>query len=46
MLQRDEYVEKLKVQLDHWNAEVAKWEAKAAASQTEPSATSPSPMRQ
>ena len=35
MLQRDEYVEKLKVQLDHWNAEVAKWEAKAAGAQAE-----------
>jgi len=29
MSKRDEYVEKLKGQLDQWNAEVAKWEAKA-----------------
>ena len=29
MSKRDEYVEKLKVQLDQWNTEVAKWEAKA-----------------
>jgi len=26
---RDEYVGKLKAQLDHWNAEVGAWEAKA-----------------
>ena len=26
---RDEYVNKLKQQLDQWNAEAAKWEAKA-----------------
>jgi hypothetical protein len=26
---RDEYVQKLKTQLDQWNAEAAKWEAKA-----------------
>lgn len=29
MSKRDEYVGKLKGQLDQWNAEVAKWEAKA-----------------
>ncbi|HKA39665.1 MAG TPA: hypothetical protein VKD25_07850 [Burkholderiales bacterium] len=33
MTQRDEYVEKLKKQLDDWNAEAAKWEAKAKAAQ-------------
>lgn len=32
---RDEYVEKIKAQLDIWNAELAKWEAKAKAAQTE-----------
>ena len=25
---RDQYIEKLKAQLDQWNAEVSKWEAK------------------
>lgn len=29
MKNRDEYVDKLKAQLDHWNVEVAKWELKA-----------------
>jgi len=29
MSKRDEYVDKLKGQLDQWNAEVAKWDAKA-----------------
>lgn len=29
MTKRDEYVETLKAQLDQWNAEIAKWEAKA-----------------
>ena len=29
MSKRDEYVEKLKGQLDQWNTEVAKWDAKA-----------------
>jgi uncharacterized membrane protein YqiK len=28
MDKRDLYIEKLKAQLDEWNAEVAKWEAK------------------
>lgn len=30
-MNRDEYVQKLKSQLDEWNAEAAKWEAKAKA---------------
>jgi arginyl-tRNA synthetase len=29
MMSRDEYVAKLKSQLDHWNTESARWEAKA-----------------
>jgi hypothetical protein len=33
MSQRDEYVGKMKAQLDHWNAEMAKWEAKAGEAQ-------------
>jgi hypothetical protein len=33
MSKRDEYVEKLKAQLDQWNTEVAKWEAKAQQAQ-------------
>lgn len=28
-MDRDEYVQKLKTQLDQWNAEAAKWQAKA-----------------
>lgn len=28
MTQRDEYVQKLKAQLDEWNAQVGRWEAK------------------
>jgi hypothetical protein len=35
MSKRDEYVEKMKSQLDSWNAELAKWEAKAKEAQTE-----------
>lgn len=35
MMQREEYVEKLKAQLDQWNAEISKWEAKAAGAQAE-----------
>jgi len=35
MMKRDEYVEKLKAQLDLWNAEAAKWEAKAKMAQAE-----------
>lgn len=34
MNKRDEYVEKLKKQLDQWNAEVAKWEGKAREAQS------------
>jgi hypothetical protein len=33
MKTRDEYVAKLKGQLDHWNAESVKWEAKAKVAQ-------------
>ena len=33
MTKRDEYVEKLKAQLDQWNTEVATWEAKAKVAQ-------------
>jgi hypothetical protein len=33
MVSRDEYVQKLKSQIDEWNAEAAKWEAKAKAAQ-------------
>jgi multidrug resistance efflux pump len=33
MSKRDDYVNKLKGQLDQWNAEVAKWEAKARQAQ-------------
>ena len=33
MSKRDEYVDKLKAQLDQWNTEVAKWEAKAQKAQ-------------
>jgi predicted translin family RNA/ssDNA-binding protein len=33
MVNRDEYVKKLKSQLDQWNAEVAKWEAQAKQAQ-------------
>ena len=32
-MNRDEYVQKLKTQLDVWNAEAAKWEAKAKQAQ-------------
>ena len=35
MSKRDDYVAKLKVQLDEWNAEVSKWEAKAKGAQAE-----------
>jgi len=34
-MNRDEYVQKLKTQLDGWNAEAAKWEAKAKTAQDE-----------
>jgi lipid II:glycine glycyltransferase (peptidoglycan interpeptide bridge formation enzyme) len=33
MISRDEYVQKLKSQIDQWNAEAAKWEAKAKQAQ-------------
>lgn len=33
MSKRDEYIEGLKSQLDRWNADIAKWEAKAAEAQ-------------
>jgi len=33
MISRDEYVQKLKSQVDQWNAEAASWEAKAKAAQ-------------
>jgi hypothetical protein len=29
-MNRDEYVAKLKSQIDHWNAQAAKWEAQSA----------------
>lgn len=32
-MNRDEYVSKLKAQLDQWNVEAAKWEAKAKEAQ-------------
>ena len=35
MANRDEYVEKLKARLDEWNAELARWEAKAKVAQTD-----------
>lgn len=34
-MNRDEYVEKMKAQLDQWSVEVAKWEAKAKAAQAD-----------
>jgi hypothetical protein len=34
MSKRDEYVAKLKDQLDQWNAEVGRWEEKARQAQT------------
>lgn len=33
MIKREEYVQKLKNQLDQWNAEAKKWEAKAQVAQ-------------
>lgn len=35
MSHRDEYLNKLKAQLDQWNAEVSKWEAKAKGAQAD-----------
>ena len=32
-MNRDEYVQKLRSQIDQWNAETTKWEAKAKAAQ-------------
>ena len=34
-MNRDEYVAKLKAQLDEWNAETAKWEEKARTAQAD-----------
>ena len=35
MNNRDEYVGKMKAQLDQWNADIATWEAKAQGAQAE-----------
>ena len=35
MENRDDYVQKLKKQLDDWNAEVSKWDAKAKGAQAD-----------
>jgi predicted nucleic acid-binding Zn-ribbon protein len=35
MSSREEYVQKMKAQLDQWNAEVAKWEEKSKSAQAE-----------
>jgi chromosome segregation ATPase len=35
MTTRSEYVEQLKKNLDQWNADIAKWEAKARMAQTD-----------
>ena len=35
MDKREQYIEKLKAQLDEWNAEVAKWEAKTRGAQAD-----------
>ena len=34
MMTRDEYVQKLKTQLDQWNSEITKWEEKTKSAQT------------
>jgi predicted nucleic acid-binding Zn-ribbon protein len=34
MMTRDEYVQKLKTQLDQWNSEITKWEVKTRSAQT------------
>lgn len=34
-MNRDQYVEKLKADLDRWNAQAGEWEAKARVAQTE-----------
>ena len=33
MTQRDDYVNKMKTQLDQWNSEIGRWEAKAREAQ-------------
>lgn len=33
MMTRDEYVQKLKTQLDQWNSEITKWEGKTRSAQ-------------
>ena len=35
MSSREEYVQKMKAQLDQWNAEVAKWEEKTKSAQAD-----------
>jgi hypothetical protein len=35
MNSRNEYVEQLKTNLDHWNSDIAKWEAKAKVARTD-----------
>ena len=35
MSSREDYVEKMKAQLDQWNAEIGKWEARARETQAE-----------
>ena len=35
MNKRDQYLDKLKAQLDEWNTELAKWEAKARSAQAD-----------
>jgi lipid II:glycine glycyltransferase (peptidoglycan interpeptide bridge formation enzyme) len=35
MSRRDEYLEKLKAQLDEWNEEIARWEARTKNAQAE-----------
>jgi len=35
MNKRDQYIDKLKAQLDVWNAEIAQWEAKARSAQAD-----------
>jgi len=35
MTARNEYVEELKRKLDHWNAEITKWEGKARVAKTD-----------
>jgi hypothetical protein len=38
MVTRDEYVNKLKAQIDHWNAEMARWQQQAQNASKEASA--------